>query len=139
MGKVFFGATDTPTITKDVDPIVIQSISVEPEIRFIEVPVEVIKEIVREVPVEIIKEVIVQVPFEVIKEVQIRVPVEVEKKVYVDRPYEITVYKDRVVHDIQAVLEEKQKVYKLEKSNKKLKILSVILGIIVIALGVTHG
>jgi hypothetical protein len=136
MGKVFFGAKNASD--KIVVPDVVKDLVLPPAI--IEVPVEVIKEVIREVPVEIIREVIVEVPVQVIKEVirEVNVPVEVEKKVYIDRPYEITVYKDRVVHDIQAVLEEKQKVFKLEKSNKKLKILSVVLTLIVIALGVSY-
>ena len=60
-------------------------------IREVQIPVEVIKEVIVEVPVEVIKEVIVEVPVEVIKEVE--VPVEVIKQVEVEVPVEVEVIK----------------------------------------------
>lgn len=55
----------------------IKSIEPEPpEIVYVDKPVEIVREIIREVPVEVIHEIIREVPVEVIKEVQVETPLE---------------------------------------------------------------
>lgn len=135
MGKVFFGAKDAPdqiTVSNLVKETVVST--PEPLVERIEVPVEVIREVI----VEVIKEVQIEVIKEIVKEVKVPYEVIKEKTVFIDRPYEVTVVKEHIIHDIQGTLEEKQKNYKLEKSNKKLKLACAILTLLVIALGVTH-
>ena len=99
-------------------------IEVIKEIR-VEVPVEVIKEVVKyvEVPVEIIKEVeVVQyVDREVIKEVKVEVPVEKIVYIYDKKEEEVVTNLDNICDKPEPVIIEK--IIEVEKPNDKVKLL----------------
>ena len=88
-----------PQVIKEVPVEVVRTVIKEvPKETIKEVPVEVIKEVIVEAPYEVIKEVQVEVIKEVIKEVPVEVIKEVEKVVYKDKPpEEIIKYVDREV------------------------------------------
>ena len=88
-----------PQVIKEVPVEVVRTVIKEvPKETIKEVPVEVIKEVIVEAPYEVIKEVQVEVIKEVIKEVPVEVIKEVEKIVYMDKPpEEIIRYVDREV------------------------------------------
>jgi hypothetical protein len=99
-------------------------IEVIKEIR-VEVPVEVIKEVVKyvEVPVEIIKEVeVVQyVDREVIKEVKVEIPVEKIVYIYDKKEEEVVTNLDNICDKPEPVIIEK--IVQVEKPNDKMKLL----------------
>lgn len=135
MGRVTLGASNNKDL-KQVSTNKIEIVeTVSPQIieRIVEVPV--IKE------VEVIKEIIVEVPKTTIEYITIEKPVEVEKIVEVvrEKMVEVPVIKEKIVHDLERVFEEKKKIVLLKRQIKRLKWIAAGLSVAMFILGVICG
>lgn len=134
MGKVTIGKADSPAAIVQNGVQIIE--------RIVEVPKEIIKEVVVEklipsekviveVPVEKIVQVTKEVP--VIQIVEKQVPVEVERIVEVEKIVEII--KEVKVIDIEPSIQLKNKLKQIETVNRNLKIICGLLVVSIIILG----
>lgn len=132
MGKIKTGKPGQKSIKLEKIPetIIQEKIVIQEVEKLIEVPVEIIKEVVVEKIVEVP---VIQIQEKIIEK---RIEVPMVQKVYIDKPVEVIV--EKKIIDIEKLLEAKATIHKKDRAIAMHKIVIAIL-IIMSFIGVVRG